>query len=159
MAGSVSEPLPQSPEPSAQDRPRIVHGRFTRAPRKSNTIPAMEASSPSQTVVAGPVEVRPDELLVLVKDRPLTLSVQEFRLLCVLAARAGRIVTRDELYRSVWGSPLRPGDRSVDVYIRKLRVKLAETLPDHTCIHTHVGFGYRFQPERSHFLHTADTAR
>jgi DNA-binding response OmpR family regulator len=124
----------------------------------------MEASAtPDDVLLAGPVEVRPSELLALVRGRPLTLSVQEFRLLCVLAARTDRIVTRDELYRSVWNSPLRPGDRSVDVYVRKLRVKLAEALPDFSCIHTHVGFGYRFSPERasgrSHLFHTTATER
>jgi DNA-binding response OmpR family regulator len=123
----------------------------------------MEASATPKILHAGPVEVRPEEFLVLVRGRALTLSVQEFRLLCVLAERVDRIVTRDDLYRSVWGSPLRKGDRSVDVYVRKLRVKLADALPDHACIHTHVGFGYRFCPElldpRSHLFHTAATAR
>lgn len=99
------------------------------------------------SVLAGPIEVRPEEFLVLVRGRALTLSVREFRLFCVLAERVDRIVTRDELYRAVWGAPLRKGDRSVDVYVRKLRVKLAEALPDRVCIHTHVGFGYRFCPD------------
>jgi DNA-binding response OmpR family regulator len=117
----------------------------------------MEASTTPEVLEAGPLEVRPAELTALVRGRPLTLSVQEFRLLCVLAGRLDRIVTRDELYRAVWGGPLRVGDRSVDVYIRKLRVKLTAALPDFECIHTHVGFGYRFHPERSHHFHTAAT--
>lgn len=107
----------------------------------------------------GPIEVRPRELTALVDGRPLTLSVQEFRLLCVLASRPDRIITREELYLTVWGTPLRRGDRSVDVYIRKLRVKLAEAAPEWVCIHTHVGFGYRFSPERSHPFHNAGTDR
>jgi DNA-binding response OmpR family regulator len=43
---------------------------------------------------------------------------------------------------------MRPGDRSVDVYVRKLRVKLNETVPDWRFIHTHFGAGYRLTPER-----------
>ena len=55
---------------------------------------------------------------------------------------------REELYETVWGAPLRAGDRSVDVYVHKLRVKLEEALPEWRFIHTHFGFGYRLQPER-----------
>jgi DNA-binding response OmpR family regulator len=46
----------------------------------------------------------------------------------------------------VWGGALRDGDRSIDVYVHKLRVKLEQALPDRQFIHTHVGFGYRFAP-------------
>jgi DNA-binding winged helix-turn-helix (wHTH) protein len=47
----------------------------------------------------------------------------------------------------VWGGELRPGDRSVDVYVSKLRGKLETSMPDRRFIHTHPGFGYRFQPQ------------
>ena len=53
----------------------------------------------------------------------------------------------------MWGGALRGGDRSIDVYVHKLRVKLEEALPDWRFIHTHVGFGYRFSPEPSHDFH------
>ena len=65
----------------------------------------------------------------------------------------GRIVGREELYTTVWGGPMRSDERSVDVYVHKLRSKLAEVLPEWRFIHTHVGFGYRFGPERSHAFH------
>ena len=61
--------------------------------------------------------------------------------------RAGAIVTREELYAEVWGGELRAGDRSVDVYVSKLRGKLETAMPDRRFIHTHPGFGYRFQPQ------------
>jgi DNA-binding response OmpR family regulator len=54
---------------------------------------------------------------------------------------------------------MRPGDRSVDVYVHKLRIKLEEALPDWRFVHTHVGFGYRFSSEPSHAFHTRATAR
>ncbi|MEI6792075.1 MAG: response regulator transcription factor [Actinomycetes bacterium] len=94
----------------------------------------------------GELELRPNEGLALASDRALHLSVREFGLLTELAMNDGRIVRREELYERVWGEPLRPGDRTVDVYIRRIRVKLAEALPDWSFIHTHVGFGYRFAP-------------
>ena len=102
----------------------------------------------------GDLEIRPDEGLCLAGSSALALSVREFGLLVALARRAGRIVRREDLYRLVWDAPLRDGDRTVDVYVHKLRSKLEAALPEHAFIHTHVGFGYRFAPERSHAFHT-----
>src|SRR5918998_4714675 len=59
------------------------------------------------------------------------------------AGGAGRVVSREELYRQAWGATLRDGDRSCDVYVHKLRAKLERALPGQHFIHTHVGFGYR----------------
>jgi DNA-binding response OmpR family regulator len=101
----------------------------------------------SSTLYAGELEIRLREGLVLATGRALTLSVREFELLVALASRAGAIVTREELYGAVWGGELRHGDRSVDVYVSKLRGKLEEAMPDRRFIHTHPGFGYRFQPQ------------
>lgn len=95
----------------------------------------------------GPVEVHPQGGLVRVSARTVQLSVREFALLVELARQAGRIVSRDELYATVWGAPLRPGDRSVDVYVHKLRAKLEREADGWLFIHTHIGFGYRFAPE------------
>ena len=102
----------------------------------------------------GELEIRPDEGLCLAGEIAVALSVREFGLLVALARRAGRIVRREDLYRLVWDAPLREGDRTVDVYVHKLRSKLEAALPEHRFIHTHVGFGYRFAPERSHAFHT-----
>ncbi len=118
----------------------------------------MEAAHDAEVLRAGPLEVRPDESLALAGGRPLTLSVREYSLLVELARRPGRIVSRDNLYELVWRDPLRPGDRSVDVYIHKLRSKLETVLPDWRFIHTHVGFGYRFSSEPSHAFHIPATA-
>lgn len=102
---------------------------------------------------AGELEIHLEEGLVLATGRALTLSVREFELLVAMARRLGAIITRDDLYRNVWHGDLRPGDRSVDVYVSKLRSKLEAALPDRRFIHTHPGFGYRFQPEPSRFVH------
>ena len=94
----------------------------------------------------GALELRPSEGLALADGVAVHLSVREFGLLVELARNDGRIVRREALYESVWGEALRPGDRTVDVYVRRLRVKLAQVLPKWSFIHTHVGFGYRFAP-------------
>ena len=70
-----------------------------------------------------------------------------------MARRQGAVISREELYRTVWGGELRPTDRSVDVYVSKVRGKLEVALPDRRFIHTHPGFGYRFQPQPSRNVH------
>jgi len=103
---------------------------------------------------AGPLQILPDEHLARAGGQALVLSVRELRVLTELARRADRIMAREELFRLVWGREMRTGDRSVDVYIRKLRVKLAQALPDWNFIHTHFGFGYRLAAEQSHHTQT-----
>ena len=112
-----------------------------------------------EVIRAGELELRPSEYMALAGGRALALSLRELELLAALARREGRIVSREELYTTVWDAPLRADDRSVDVYVHKLRSKLAEALPEWRFIHTHFGFGYRFQPERSHLFHESATGR
>jgi DNA-binding response OmpR family regulator len=97
--------------------------------------------------MAGELEIRTADGLVLATGRPMTLSVREFRLLVAMVRREGAIATREELYGEAWHTDLKPGDRSVDVYVSRLRRKLKRAVPEGRYIHTHPGFGYRFQPE------------
>jgi DNA-binding response OmpR family regulator len=100
--------------------------------------------------VAGRLELRPAEFLALAAGgQPLHLTVRELQLLTALAERAGRIVSRHELHAAVWGGDFRKADRSVDVYVARLRLKLEQRIPEERFIHTHFGFGYRFWPEPS----------
>jgi DNA-binding response OmpR family regulator len=124
--------------------------------------PRQAEASPRGTgevIKTGELEIRPSEYLALAGGRALTLSLRELELLAALARREGRIVPREELYTTVWEAPMRADERSVDVYVHKLRSKLADALPDWQFIHTHFGFGYRFQPEASHPFHKATTDR
>jgi DNA-binding response OmpR family regulator len=108
----------------------------------------MEAALKQEVVRAGDLEIRPAEFMALASGKRLQLTVRELELLTALAERCDRIVSREELYKVVWGEPYRKSDRSVDVYVGKLRQKLEEALPGRRFIHTHFGFGYRFSPER-----------
>jgi DNA-binding response OmpR family regulator len=96
--------------------------------------------------------------LVCLDGQALMLSVREFGLLLALVRVEGRIVSREQLYLEVWGKPMTRRDRSVDVYVHKLRAKLEAVRPDLQFIHTHVGFGYRLSRQPSQHLHNSATA-
>jgi len=117
----------------------------------------MATTSDDDVIRAGDLEIRPAEYVAIAGGRTLSLSVRELALLAALARRSGRVVPREELYGAVWGGTLRADDRSVDVYVHKLRTKLAQALPEWRHIHTHFGFGYRFEPEPSHPFHKTAT--
>ena len=104
--------------------------------------------SGEQGFVVGPLQILPDEHLVRARGRVLMLSTRELRLLTELARQEDHIVSREDLFSLVWDRPMRSRDRSVDVYVRKLRVKLEAALPEWRFIHTHFGFGYRLTAER-----------
>ena len=57
------------------------------------------------------------------------------------------MLPREEIYQRVWGYAMVHGDRSVDVFVRKLRQKLEKASPKWRYIHTHFGIGYRFAAE------------
>jgi DNA-binding response OmpR family regulator len=94
------------------------------------------------------LEVRPSEYELLVDGRRVGLTVREFQTFMALAERRDRVVTRPESYSLVWQRQMTYRDRSVDVFVRKLRRKLDSAAPGWTYIHTHFGVGYRFSPER-----------
>ena len=107
----------------------------------------MEAAA-AEEILAGNLVIRPTEFLAHVDGRPIALTVRELSLLAALARRQGRVVSREELYAVVWRQPYRTCERSVDVYVGKLRQKLEDAAPEWSYIHTHFGFGYRFEPQR-----------
>lgn len=93
------------------------------------------------------VEIRPDELQVLVDGKWVGFTVREFELFLLLAERTDSVVQRPEIYSLIWQGQMPARDRSVDVLVRKVRAKLAAAAPDWEYIHTHFGIGYRFSPE------------
>jgi DNA-binding response OmpR family regulator len=103
----------------------------------------------TDTMLAGEIEVRPDQFQVFAHGRSIDLTRREFELIQLLAAAEGRVLEREEIYQRVWGYTMAHGDRSVDVFVRKLRSKFQQVSPDWNYIHTHFGVGYRFAAERA----------
>jgi DNA-binding response OmpR family regulator len=100
-------------------------------------------------VVIGELEIREDQFQAYVAGRTVDLTRREFELLNTLADSAGQVLEREEIYRRVWGYEMAHGDRSVDVFVRKLRSKIERHSPGWAYIHTHFGIGYRFEAEQS----------
>jgi DNA-binding response OmpR family regulator len=114
----------------------------------------MSVTYPRRDVIqVGELTIQLPDGLVCMDGRALMLSVREFGLLLALARAEGRILSREQLFLEVWGKPLAKRDRSVDVYIHKLRAKLEAARPELQFIHTHVGFGYRLSREESQHVH------
>jgi DNA-binding response OmpR family regulator len=97
-------------------------------------------------LVAGELEIRPDQFQAYVSGQSVGLTRREFELLQVLAEAEGKVIEREEIYQRVWGYAMAHGDRSVDVFVRKLRRKLEKLSAGWEYIHTHFGVGYRFDP-------------
>ena len=106
-----------------------------------------EARVETGPVVAGELEIRADQFQAYVGGQSLDLTRREFELLQLLSQAAGQVLPREEIYQRVWGYAMAHGDRSVDVFVRKLRQKLETASPQWRYIHTHFGIGYRFDPE------------
>ena len=111
--------------------------------RRRRARPQVEAGP----LVAGELQIRSDRFQAFVGEASLDLTRREFELLQLLSDSPGQVLEREAIYQRVRGYAMAHGDRSVDVFIRKLRQKLEKLSPGWSYIHTHFGVGYRFDPE------------
>ena len=107
---------------------------------------------PQETPRGEPIEVEelridPREVQAFVNGESADLTPTEFRLLYALALEQGRVVTRDELLQRLWGRRETHRDRTVDVFVRRLREKIDRRATKHTFIQTRYGVGYKLEPE------------
>jgi DNA-binding response OmpR family regulator len=112
--------------------------------RRKRSTPGASEDGP---LLAGELEIRADQFQAFVGGQSIDLTRREFELLHLLAKARGRVLERDGIYQHVWGYAMVHGDRSVDVFVRKVRQKIERFSPGWTYIHTHFGIGYRFEPE------------
>jgi two-component system alkaline phosphatase synthesis response regulator PhoP len=94
------------------------------------------------------LRIDPREVQAFVDGTSASLTPTEFRLLYTLALDRGRVVTRDELLQKVWGRRETHRDRTVDVFVRRLRQKIDRPASVHSFIQTRFGVGYKLEPER-----------
>ena len=90
--------------------------------------------------------IDPGQVQAYVEGESAGLTPTEFRLLYALALESPRVVTRDELLQRVWGRRETHRDRTVDVFVRKMREKIDRRAPRHTFIQTRYGVGYKLEP-------------
>ncbi len=124
--------------------PEEVMARIEAVSRRRRRSRAVVEAGP---LIAGELEIRADQFQAFVGSGSLDLTRREFELLQLLADAKGQVLEREAIYQRVWGYAMAHGDRSVDVFIRKLRQKLEKRSPGWSYIHTHFGVGYRFDPE------------
>src|SRR5664279_2551972 len=108
---------------------------------RRNEMPELQSAT-----LVGEITVRPDLYQAYAGEASLELTAREFEILHLLS-QSDRVLRREEIYERVWGYAMAHGDRSVDVFVRKLRQKLRHGSPEGSYIHTHFGVGYRFAPE------------
>jgi DNA-binding response OmpR family regulator len=111
---------------------------------------ARRGTQPVEVRPGEPVEIEeltidPREVEAYVDGEPAGLTATEFRLLYSLALDRGRVVTRDELLQKIWGRRETHRDRTVDVFVRRLREKIDRRSSSHTFIQTRYGVGYRLE--------------
>lgn len=126
--------------------PEEVVARVEAVTRRHRRTTAAEVSD-GGPLVCGELEFRIDRYEALVAGRQVDLTKREYELLLLLARSDGRVLPREDIYQRVWGYAMARGDRSVDVFVRKLRHKLEAASPNWRYIHTHFGIGYRFDAE------------
>jgi DNA-binding response OmpR family regulator len=99
-----------------------------------------------EPIVIEELRIDPREVQAFVDEESAELTPTEFRLLYQLALERGRVVTRDELLQKIWGRRESHRDRTVDVFVRRLRDKIDRRASRHTFIQTRYGVGYRLEP-------------
>ncbi|MFA6126636.1 MAG: response regulator transcription factor [Bacteroidales bacterium] len=118
-------------------KPKVLVSRIKALLRRVKVAGADQNSG--KVLQAGDVMIDHEKFLVNHSGNELHLPRKEFELLYLLAGKPGKVFTREDIYRSVWGYAVIVGDRTIDVHIRKLREKIGE---DH--IRTVKGVGYTF---------------
>jgi two-component system response regulator ResD len=107
--------------------------------------PPTEEDEAAPPIEHGPLRLEPATRRVFLDGEELSLTMREFDLLAYLAARPGRVFSRDQLMEAVWESPFFTDTSTVTVHIRRLRAKLGDDTAEPRFIETVWGVGYRIK--------------
>jgi len=115
-------------------RPRVLTARI------NSLLKRMQVKEEKKEYIkVGDVILDREQHSVKVKENNFTLPKKEFDILFLLMSKPGKVYTREEIYRNVWGYDVYVGDRTIDVHVRKIREKIGNE-----CISTVKGIGYKF---------------
>lgn len=121
-------------------RPRVLVSRIRALLKRYSLTAESEYGSGLPVIDFGWLNIDRERYVVSIHEKEIILPRKEFNLLVLLTSKPGRVFTRDEIYHGVWGEYVNVGERTIDVYIRKLREKLGID-----CIRTIKGVGYKFE--------------
>jgi DNA-binding response OmpR family regulator len=105
--------------------------------------PAQE--SRGEAIELEELRIDPREVQAYIDGRSAELTPTEFKLLYTLALEPGRVATRDELLQKIWGRRETHRDRTVDVFVGRLREKIDRPASKHTFVQTRYGVGYKLE--------------
>ncbi|MBN1952292.1 MAG: response regulator transcription factor [Bacteroidales bacterium] len=120
-------------------KPKVLLSRLNAIIRRYGMRESLNASN-DQVVRLNDLVIDSEKHMVFKGERELTLPRKEFNLLLLLTSRPSRVFTREEIFEQLWGTDVFVGDRTIDVYIRKLREKIGNN-----SIKTIKGVGYKFE--------------
>lgn len=122
-------------------KPKVLVSRIKALlKRYGNSLNGESANNSSEAYRVGHLMIDKEKHLITIDDRPLEMPKKEFNLLILLTSRPSKVFTREEIFNKIWGDDIFVGDRTIDVYIRKLREKIGEG-----AIKTIKGVGYKFE--------------
>jgi two-component system alkaline phosphatase synthesis response regulator PhoP len=110
-----------------------------------------------ENVSTGEISLNLQQMHAVVNGRRVQLTPRELCLLHALMLNPGRVLSRDQLMRLAWGEGFVGTSKSIDVYIQRIRVKMAPHLRSGHCIEALRGFGYRFELPRGQKIVPLDT--
>lgn len=126
-------------------RPRVLVSRIAALLRRYSKTPngAESTTADKNIIQISDLTIDKEQYLVLKGDnldQKFVLAKKEFELLCLLASKPGKVFSREEIFKNVWGNDVIVGNRTIDVHIRKIREKIGDKY-----IKTIKGIGYKFQ--------------
>jgi two-component system, OmpR family, alkaline phosphatase synthesis response regulator PhoP len=124
-------------------KPRVLISRLNALLKRYGAKPLADSEN-GHILELNDIKIDSERYLVFRNGKEISLPRKEFKLLQLLTSKPSRVFTRDEIFDQIWGSDVYVGDRTIDVYIRKLREKIGEER-----IITIKGIGYKFEVEKS----------
>ncbi|HQW70797.1 MAG: response regulator transcription factor [Saprospiraceae bacterium] len=117
-------------------KPMVLISRIKALLRRTTN---SEGHSNKHISIINNLTINREQHVVMKDGQKIDLAKKEFQLLNLMISKPGKVFTRDEIFRKIWGNDVIVGNRTIDVHIRKIREKIGEEI-----IKTVKGIGYKF---------------